>query len=207
MIGIIGGGLFTLQRNTAMSHHQSAPNAQSPIVLNPRTLANVMELLERAQNHAGNLSLQYDNHSIAPDLTMLECEIATAYDMLSRVIMNGVKKSPPPIQAEPKPKVRAPYSYMQPEPSLQATTPTKRQTTNHHTEQDGAGYDCRVLLDEDGDYAIVDPTCTPPAGYRQVCIKCGFDNFDTGTFYLDCPQCRLQVVHYCRYVAIAGGAA
>lgn len=97
-----GGGKFTSQRNTAMSHHQSAPNAQSPIVLNPRTLAKAMELLEHAQNHAGNLSLQYDNHSIAPDLTMLECEISTAYDMLSRVIMSGVKKSPLPAKTSPE---------------------------------------------------------------------------------------------------------
>jgi hypothetical protein len=92
-----------------------------------------------------------------------------------------------------------------PQAEQQAPTPPQRQT-KHGLEQDGAGYDCRVLLDDDGDdYHEINPCCTPPAGYRQVCIKCGFDSFDTGTYYGDCPQCRLQVVHYCRYVAIAGG--
>jgi hypothetical protein len=172
-----------------MSQNNSVPNAQALIVLNPRTLANAMQVLERAQNHAGNLSLQYDNHSIAPDLTMLECEIAQAYDMLSRVIMSGVKKSPLPAKTSPE---------------EQATTPPQRQT-KHGLEQDGAGYDCRVLLDDDGHYTVVDPTCTPPDGYRQVCIKCGHDRFMLGVTYNDCPECRLRVVRHCRYVAIAGG--
>jgi hypothetical protein len=49
-----------------------------------------------------------------------------------------------------------------------------------------------------GDYTI-DPTCNPPSGFKQVCIKCGFDRFMTGVIYLRCPNCELQVVHYCQY--------
>jgi hypothetical protein len=175
-----------------MSQNNSAPSAQAPIVLNPQTLAKVMQWLERAQNHAGNLAIQFSGHESALELTEIECEIATAYDLLSHVIMSGVKTTPTPqLKTVPKP---------------QATTPPKRQTTGHGLEVDGRGYDCRVLLNEDGDdYHEINPECTPPAGYRQVCIKCGFDEFATGVIYLDCPQCRLQVVHYCRYVAIAGG--
>ncbi len=48
-----------------------------------------MESLERAETHAGNLALQHE--SIEPDLTMLEGEIAQATNLLSRVIMRGVK--------------------------------------------------------------------------------------------------------------------
>lgn len=184
------GGKFTLQRNTAMSHHQSAPNAQSPIVLNPQTLAKVMQWLERAQNHAGNLALQFSGHESALELTEIECEIATAYDLLSHVIMSGVKKPTPPIQAKPKP---------------QAPTPPKRQTTGYGLEVDGAGYDCRVLLDHDGNYVMVSQHCSKPHGHRQVCIKCGYDRFNEGVHYVKCPECEASVNYHCRYVAIAGG--
>jgi hypothetical protein len=189
-----GGGLFTSQRNTAMkSQNNSVPNAQAPIVLNPQTLAKVMQWLERAQNHAGNLAIQFSGHESALEFTEIECEIATAYDLLSHVIMSGVKKPTPPIQAKPIPQA-------------QTSTQPKRQTTGHGLEIDGRGYHCRVLLNEEGDdYHEINPKCTPPAGYRQVCIKCGYDRFMLGVFYGDCPQCQLRVVHYCRYVAIAGG--
>lgn len=184
-----GGGLFTLQRNTAMSNHQTAPNEQAPIVLNPRTLAQAMQWLERAENNAGNLAIQFSEHESSLKFTEIENQIAQAYHLLSRVIMSGVKATPPP-QTKPKP---------------QATTPPKRQTTGHGLEIDGRGYHCRVLLNAEGDdYLEINPCCTPPAGYRQVCIKCGFDEFAAGIYYQDCPQCTLQVAHYCRYVAIAG---
>ena len=190
MIGLIGGGKFTLQRNTAMSHHQSAPNAQSPIVLNPQTLAKVMQWLERAQNHTGNLAIKFSGHESALELTEIECEIATAYDLLSHIIMSGVKKTTPPIQAKPKP---------------QAPTTPKRQTTGYGLEVDGAGYDCRVLLDHDGGYVMVTQHCSPPHGHRQVCIKCGYDRFNEGVHYVKCPECEAAVNYHCRYVAIAGG--
>ncbi|MEI6705783.1 MAG: hypothetical protein WCK96_01475 [Methylococcales bacterium] len=179
-----GGGLFSSQRNTAMkSQNNSVPNAQALIVLNPQTLAKVMQSLERAENHAGNLAIQFRGHESALEFTEIELEIATAYNLLSRVIMSGVKTAPPP--AKP--------------------TPPKRQTTGHSIERDGRGYDCRVLMNEEGDdYLEINPECTPPAGYRQVCIHCGFDSFDKGTIYCDCPQCSYRVVHNCRYVAIAG---
>lgn len=96
------GGLFTSQRNTAMkSQNNSVPNAQAPIVLNPQTLAKVMQWLERAQNHAGNLAIQFSGHESALEFTEIECEIATTYDLLSHVIMSGVKTHP---QAVPKPQ-------------------------------------------------------------------------------------------------------
>ena len=49
-----------------------------------------------------------------------------------------------------------------------------------------------------GDYTI-DPKCTPPAGFKQVCGKCGYDRFMQGVIYLKCPRCEMAVVHYCRY--------
>jgi len=125
-----GGGLLSSQRNTAMkSQNNSVPNAQAPIVLNPQTLAKVMQWLERAENHAGNLAIQFRGHESALEFTEIELEIATAYNLLSRVIMSGVKTAPPP--AKP--------------------TPPKRQTTGHGWEVDGRGYDCRVLLNEGGE--------------------------------------------------------
>jgi hypothetical protein len=185
---------LTFKRDHTMSQNNSAPSAQAPIVLNPQTLAKVMQWLERAQNHAGNVAIKFSGHESALEFTEIECEIATAYDLLSHVIMSGVKAPPTPqLKTIPKP---------------QATTSPKRQTTGpgHGLEVDGRGYDCRVLLNEDGDdYLEINPCCTPPAGYRQVCIKCGYDSFMLGVFYGDCPQCQLRVVHYCRYVAIAGG--
>ena len=175
---------LTFKRDHTMSQNNSVPNAQAPIVLNPQTLAKVMQWLERAENHAGNLAIQFRDHESALEFTEIELEIATAYNLLSRVIMSGVKTAPPP--AKP--------------------TPPKRQTTGHRIERDGRGYDCRVLLNEDGDdYLEINPECTPPAGYRQVCIHCGFDSFDKGTIYCDCPQCSYRVVHNCRYVAIERG--
>jgi flagellar hook-basal body complex protein FliE len=182
-----GGGKFTLQRNTAMSHHQSAPNAQTSIALNPQTLLNAIHWLERAQQHTSDLVDVFATHENDLKLVEIEIEITTALNALANAVMQGVPITPLP-QAEPAQQ-----------------SPNGRQTTNHRTEQDGAGYDCRVLLDDGDDYHEINPQCTPPAGYRQVCIKCGFDEFATGVIYLDCPQCRLQVVHYCRYVALNGG--
>ena len=78
--------------SSAQSHsryERKEQNTEPPIVLNPRTLAKAMESLERAETHAGNLALQHE--SIEPDLTMLEGEIAQATNLLSRVIMRGVK--------------------------------------------------------------------------------------------------------------------
>ncbi len=150
-----------------------------------------MQWLEQAENNEGNLAIQFSEHESSLKFTEIENQIAQAYHLLSCVIMSGVKATPPPAQTEPKP---------------QATTKPKRQTTGHGLEIDGRGYHCRVLLNEEGDdYLEINPKCTPPAGYRQVCIKCGFDEFATGIYYQDCPQCSLQVAHYCRYVAIAGG--
>lgn len=183
-----GGGKFTSQRNTAMSHHQSAPNAQTSIALNPQTLLNAIHWLERAQQHTSDLVDVFATHENDLKLVEIEIEITTALNALANAVMQGVPITPLP----------------QAEPAQQA--PNGRQTTNHRTEQDGAGYDCRVLLNEDGDdYHEINPCCTPPAGYRQVCIKCGYDSFMLGVFYGDCPQCQLRVVHYCRYVSIAGG--
>ncbi|MDD1607104.1 MAG: hypothetical protein LUQ18_01105, partial [Methylococcaceae bacterium] len=88
-----------------MSQNNSAPSAQAPIVLNPQTLAKVMQWLERAQNHAGNVAIKFSGHESALELTEIECEIATAYDLLSRVIMSGVKTTPTPqLQTAPKPQ-------------------------------------------------------------------------------------------------------
>ncbi len=225
-----------------MSHHQSAPNAQSPIVLNPQTLAKVMQWLERAQNHAGNLALQFSGHESALELTEIECEIATAYDLLSHVIMSGVKKPTPPIQAKPKPPApNAPQRQtahhqsnnwicphcpdntyhesdedgcewqditdfsLLPITPPQAPNAPQRQTTGYGLEVDGAGYDCRVLLDRDGDYVMASQHCSKPHGHRQVCIKCGYDRFNEGVHYVKCPECEAAVNYHCRYVAIAGG--
>jgi hypothetical protein len=184
-----GGGLFTLQRNTAMSHHQTAPNEQAPIVLNPRTLAQAMQWLERAENNAGNLAIQFSEHESSLKFTEIENQIAQVYHLLSRVIMSGVK-APLPTQTEPKP---------------QATTKPQRQTTGYGLAVDGRGYDCRVLLDRDGDYLMVSQHCSKPHGHRQVCIKCGYDRFNDGVHYVKCPECEAAVNYHCRYVAIAGG--
>jgi hypothetical protein len=133
-------------------------------------------------------------------LVEIEIEIATAIGLLNNLIAGKQVTTCQPIQATTPPAKTAPEE--------QAATPTQRQTTKHGLERDGAGYDCRVLLNEDDDdYHEINPCCTPPTGYRQVCIKCGYDSFMLGVFYGDCPQCQLRVVHYCRYVAIAGGAA
>jgi predicted RNA-binding Zn-ribbon protein involved in translation (DUF1610 family) len=85
---------LTFKRDHTMSQNNSAPSAQAPIVLNLQTLAKVMQWLERAQNHAGNLALQFSGHESALELTEIECEIATAYDLLSHIIMSGVKATP-----------------------------------------------------------------------------------------------------------------
>ncbi|MEI6706233.1 MAG: hypothetical protein WCK96_03740 [Methylococcales bacterium] len=93
VIGLTSGGYSLLQRDTAMkSQNNSVPNAQAPIVLNPQTLAKVMQWLERAENHAGNLAIQFRDHESALEFTEIELEIATAYNLLSKVIMSGVKK-------------------------------------------------------------------------------------------------------------------
>lgn len=185
-----GGGLFTLQRNTAMSNHQTASSTQATIALNPQALLNAIHWLERAKQHTSDLVDIFATHENDLKLVEIEIEITTALTVLSKAVMQG-EPITPPAQTSTEP---------------QATTPPKRQTTGHGLEIDGKGYHCRVLLNEDGDdYLEINPCCTPPAGYRQVCIKCGFDGFDTGTYYQDCPQCSLQVPHYCRYVAIAGG--
>jgi hypothetical protein len=185
-----GGGKFTLQRNTAMSHHQSAPNAQTAIALNPLALLTAIHWLERAKQHTSDLVDVFATHENDLKLVEIEIEITTALNVLAKAVMQGEPITPP-----------AKTSHEEPVP-----TPPQRQTTNHGLEQDGAGYDCRVLLNEDGDdYHEINPCCTPPTGYRQVCIKCGYDSFMLGVFYGDCPQCQLRVVHYCRYVSIAGG--
>ena len=87
-----GGGLSSHKGVSVMSHEQTAPSTQSPIVLNPQTLAKVMQWLERAENHAANLVLKFSGHESALELTEIEFEIATAYNLLSHVIMSGVKK-------------------------------------------------------------------------------------------------------------------
>ncbi len=177
-----GGGLFTSQRNTAMSQNNSVPNAQAPIVLNPQTLAKVMQWLELAKARAHELAQvplyeQQQNAVLDFELAQVEFPITQALAVLNNTVMQG-----------------------------ETITPPKRQTTGYGLEVDGAGYDCHVLLNEEGDdYHEINPKCTPPAGHRQVCIKCGYDSFMRGVFYGDCPQCQLRVVHYCRYVAIAGG--
>lgn len=206
LFALTGGGLFTLQRNTAMSLNQTASSTQhkinpdqgnldqdknqASIVLNHRTVTALRYWLERAKQHTSDLVDIFATHENDLKLVEIEIEITTALIVLSKAVMQGEPLTPP-VKASPE---------------QQTTTAPQRQTTGHRLERDGAGYDCRVLLNEDGDDTLeINPCCTPPAGYRQVCIKCGFDGFDTGTIYLDCPKCRLQVVHYCRYVAIAGG--
>ncbi len=87
-----GGGLSSHKGVPAMSHDQTASSTQSPIVLNPQTLAKVMQWLERAENHAANLALKFSEHETALEFTEIELEIATAYNLLSHVIMSGVKK-------------------------------------------------------------------------------------------------------------------
>jgi hypothetical protein len=182
-----GGGLFTLQRNTAMSHNQTASSTQATIALNPLALLNAIHWLERAKQHTSDLVDIFATHENDLKLVEIEIEITTALTVLSKAVMQGETITPSPTEP-------------------QAATIPKRQTTGHGLEVDGAGYDCRVLLNEEGDdYHEINPCCTPPAGYQQVCIKCGYDSFMLGVYYGDCPQCQLRVVHYCRYVAIAGG--
>ncbi len=87
-----GGGLSSHKGVPAMSHDQTASSTQPPIVLNPQTLAKVMQWLERAENHAANLAVKFSGHESALEFTEIELEIATAYNLLSHVIMSGVKK-------------------------------------------------------------------------------------------------------------------
>ncbi len=87
-----GGGLSSHKGVSVMSHEQTASSTQSPIVLNPQTLAKAMQWLERAENHAANLALKFSGHETALEFTEIEFEIATAYNLLSHVIMSGVKK-------------------------------------------------------------------------------------------------------------------
>jgi hypothetical protein len=173
-----------------MSHHQTASSTQASIALNPQALLNAIHWLERAKQHTSDLVDIFATHENDLKLVEIEIEITTALTVLSKAVMQGEPLTPPAKTS----------------PEEQSLTAPQRQTTGYGLEVDGAGYDCRVLLNEDGDdYLEINPCCTPPAGYRQVCIKCGYDSFMLGVFYGDCPQCQLRVVHYCRYVAIAGG--
>ena len=86
MIGIIGGGLSSHKGVSVMSHDQTESSTQAPIVLNPQTLAKVIQWLERAENHAANLALKFSGHESALEFTEIELEIATAYNLLSHVI-------------------------------------------------------------------------------------------------------------------------
>jgi hypothetical protein len=184
-----GGGLFTLQRNTAMSHNQAASSTQTSIALNPLALLNAIHWLERAKQHTIDLVDIFATHENDLKLVEIEIEITTALTVLSKAVMQGEPLTPP-AQTSTEP---------------QATTPPKRQTTGYGLEVDGRGYDCRVLLDRDGDYVMVTQHCSPPHGHRQACIKCGYDRFNEGVHYVKCPECEAAVNYHCRYVAIAGG--
>lgn len=87
-----GGGYSLLQRNTTMSQTNQTPNDQAPIVLNPQVLARAMALLECAENHAAKLAIRLNNNTaIESELKELELQIALAYNLLSSVVMSGVK--------------------------------------------------------------------------------------------------------------------
>ena len=88
----IGGGLSSHKGVSVMSHDQTASSTQSPIVLNPQTLAKAMQWLERAENHAANLALKFSGHETALEFTEIEFEIVIASNLLSKAIMSGVKK-------------------------------------------------------------------------------------------------------------------
>ena len=75
-----------------MSHDQTESSTQAPIVLNPQTLAKVMQWLERAENHAANHALKFSGHESALEFTEIEFEIVIASNLLSKAIMSGVKK-------------------------------------------------------------------------------------------------------------------
>jgi hypothetical protein len=205
MLDIIGGGLFTLQRNTAMSHHQTASSTQATIALNPKALLNAIHWLERAKQHTSDLVDIFATHENDLKLVEIEIEITTALTVLSKAVMQGetiANHFDRAIESLGIPKHTNGFN----EPTEpQATTPPKRQTTGHGLEVDGRGYDCRVLLDRDGDYLMVSQHCSKPHGHRQVCIKCGYDRFNDGVHYVKCPECEAAVNYHCRYVAIAGG--
>ena len=178
-----------------MSHPTSTQAPQAPIVLNPHTLA------KRAQTRAGNLAIRFSNNAaLELELSEIEQEILNAYDLLSRVIMSGVKAT-----IKPEPSQQTTGDKVGIAQDLKETGFPNQQHTGYKVAFSGDGYHVRVLCDANNNYKTVKERCEIPKGHRQVCLHCGFDNFIQGATYNACNRCGLSVVDHCAYVAIAGG--
>jgi hypothetical protein len=110
-----GGGLFTSQRNTAMSQNKSAISAQAPIALNHSTVTALRYWLERAKQHAHDLVEDFGSHENYLNTVEVGIEISIALGLLNNPLAEeqATVTITPPAKTSPKEQTTTPKTPYQ----------------------------------------------------------------------------------------------